>query len=54
MSTELTYDIVGPSQSAVSCYSVFGEGGSLSADTADMIAIYYWTGADVNNNPVCT
>jgi hypothetical protein len=53
-STELTYDIVGPSQTAVSCYNVFGEGGSLSANSADMIAIYYWTGSDVDNTPVCS
>lgn len=48
--TQLTFDIVGPSQTAVSCYSVFGEGGSLSADTADVIAICYRTGADANGN----
>lgn len=53
-STELVYDIVGPSSTAVSCYNVFGEGGSLAADTADMIAIYYWAGSVINNHPVCT
>lgn len=53
-STELAYDIEGPSTTAVSCYNVFGEGGSLAADTADLIAIYYWTGSVVNGHPVCT
>jgi hypothetical protein len=51
---ELTYDIAGPSETAVSCYNVFGEGGSLSADSADMVAIYYWPGSVVNGSPVCT
>jgi hypothetical protein len=52
-SIELGYNIEGPSSTSVSCYNVFGEGGSLSGDTADMIAIYYWTGSVVNNDAVC-
>lgn len=53
-SVELSYDIVGPSSSTVSCYNVFGEGGSQSANTADMVAIYYWTGFVTNDVPGCT
>ena len=53
-STQLSYSIAGPSYSTVSCYNVFGEGGSLSSNSADMIAIYYWMGATQDNVPVCT
>lgn len=52
-STTLSYEIMGPG-SGVSCYNVFGEGGSQSLNTADMIAIFYWTGSVVNGGPVCT
>jgi len=51
-STTLTFDIQGPG-SGVSCYNVFGDGGSATQKTADMVAVYYWPGSVVGGVPYC-
>ena len=51
-STTLSWTLRGPGAGGgAACYNVVGEGGSGSS--ADMVAIFYWTGSLVNGAPIC-